>query len=199
MKLNAGIRAALDLPLAAEAKVVALRRRPIPQRVWALAASVVLAIGAAFFLWPATQSPALARDLVEHLANGDEIGSWDNTAIVAGDTLDTVLQSSGVRIARDRLGDVVYAHSCDLRGRTVPHLVLRTPNGNLTVVPLVGEKLTAIESFHERSFSGVLLPTLGGAVAVLARDDASAQLTDANLLQAAETIRASLTLGAATP
>ena len=201
LKLNAGIRAALDLPLAPAAtpavdplaKVVTLRRRPVPQRVWALAASLVLAIGAAFFLWPATQTPALARDLLAHLASGEETSSWDNTAIVADDTLDTVLQNSGVRIARDRLGDVVYAHRCQLRGRTVPHLVLRTVNGNLTVVPLAGEKLAAAEQFREGAYSGVLLPMTGGAVAVLARDN------DVNLLQTAEAIRASLTLGAATP
>jgi hypothetical protein len=67
------------------------------------------------------------------------------------------------------LSPVVYAHTCWIRGRYVPHLVLRTSQGPLTVIPLVGEVVDREQVFIESDYSGVLLPRPGGAIAVLAR------------------------------
>ena len=142
---------------------------PAWRRGWALAAGVLLAAVAVMLLSPTRTGSALASDLVQHLSEQHSRGSWDNTEVVAQGVLDKVLRQAGVTIAADAANPVVFAHSCVLRSRTVPHLVIRTGVGPLTVVPLVGERVPTTQSFHEGGFSGVLVPQQGGAVAVLAR------------------------------
>jgi hypothetical protein len=173
---NRHIRRALELsPVAtgaAPAPAVAMRRLPVAWRAprWLpLAASVVLAVGAAVLLWPAQSTPALAAELTEHIAGGDEFESWSNRSVVPKSALDFVLRDSGVSIDTRGAARVVYAHSCELRGRLVPHLVLHDERGTFTVVPLVGERLAEPQKFRERGLSGVLLPVSGGAIAVLAQ------------------------------
>jgi hypothetical protein len=187
--LNERIRRAMQLPppgvrLAATPQVgigapMAVRPQASKasgtRRGWALAASVLLAALAVLLLWPAQSGTALASDLVQHLSEGHAGSSWDNTEVVPEGVLDEVLRASGVAIQADAASPIVYAHSCELRGRFVPHLVMRTSVGPLTVVPLVGEALATAERFSEGGFSGVLVPQPGGAVAVLARGDADLQ------------------------
>jgi hypothetical protein len=187
--LNEHIRRAMQLPppgvsLVAGPQVgigAPMAGRPLARKAsgvrrgWALAASVLLAALAVLLLWPAQSGTALASDLVQHLSEGHAGSSWDNTEVVPEGVLDQVLRESGVEIRADAASPIVYAHSCEMRGRLVPHLVMRTSVGPLTVVPLVGEALATTERFSEGGFSGVLVPQPGGAVAVLARGDADLQ------------------------
>jgi hypothetical protein len=147
---------------------------PLPTaRRWAVAASVLLVgvLAASFF---ALQPPvALASDIVEHMAEEPE--AWRQDQPVPQSALDLVLRRAGVRLDRVAAGEIVYAHSCFLRGRQVPHLVITTPTGPLTVLVLRGEKVPRRVAFDEGGYSGVLLPVPGGGggIAVLARDGAA--------------------------
>ena len=85
--------------------------------------------------------------------------------------LDLVLKRSGVQLDRAALGEVVYAHACFFRGRYVPHLVVRTARGPVTVMVLPGETVQDTERFDEGGYSGVLASAPGGAVAVLGRGE----------------------------
>lgn len=174
------------------------RRRRKPhntRRIWALAASFLLAAIAILVLWPAETSPALAAALIEHVGAGEERASWNNTAIVPEGLLDRVLRASGVRLKLDDSA-IVYAHSCRFRGRQVPHLVLRGPQGPLTVIPLVGETIATGQQFSGSGLRGVLLPQPGGAVAVLARDEGTpVSLSDSALDRLARAIAARIELG----
>lgn len=148
---------------------------PVPAaRRWAFAAGVLLAgVLAASFL-ALRPGDALATDLVAHMA--DEPGAWAEVQPVPQSALDLVLRRSGVRLDRVAAGEVVYANSCYLRGRQVPHLVVQTEGGPVTVLVLKGERVKARRPFDEGGFRGVLLPVPegGGAIAVLARDAAGA-------------------------
>ncbi|MEZ5564213.1 MAG: DUF3379 family protein [Gammaproteobacteria bacterium] len=141
------------------------RWRPAP--LWALAASMLAAIGLAAFLLISRPVDALADDVVSHMAH--ELDSWDGTLPVPDDILARVLSRSGVRLDRLAAGDIVYAQSCWFRGNYVPHLVVRTTTGPVTVMILPDEHIARPHDFNEGGYSGVLMPTAHGGIAVLGR------------------------------
>ena len=65
---------------------------------------------------------------------------------------------------------VVYAMACPFHGRLVPHLVVQTASGPMTVMLLAHEKVGERQEFSEGGFQGVLLPAGEGSVAVLMRN-----------------------------
>lgn len=143
---------------------------PLPTaRRWMLAASVLLVgvLAASFFaLQP---RDALASAVVAHLS--EEPQSWSRTQPIPRSALELVLARSGVRLDQVESGSVVYANSCFLRGRQMPHLVVSTPTGPVTVIVLRGESVPTRVEFEEGRYAGVLLPVPGGGagIAVLTR------------------------------
>jgi hypothetical protein len=140
-------------------------------RGWAIAASVLLTVLLGVFVAGGRDGEALASELVAHMAG--EVDSWEETRPLPQSALDLVLRRSGVRLDRDALGELVYAHSCWFRGHWVPHLVLRTPDGAVTVMVLPAESVDAPQRFDEGGYAGVIAPAAVGAVAVLSRGDAA--------------------------
>src|SRR5204863_4080374 len=139
-------------------------RRWLPSQ-WKIAASLLLGLLFGGGVWLATTPPALAGEVVEHIRH--EGASWGmHQALPAGD-IAKVLHAAGVEF--DTTMPVVYASACAFRGRTVPHLVVQSPQGPLTVMLLAHEKVSRRTAFSEQGFSGVLLPSGAGSVAVLAR------------------------------
>jgi hypothetical protein len=136
-------------------------------RAWALAASVLLAAALGVFVAGGRDGDALAADVVTHMAGETE--SWNASRRVPQSTLDLVLRRAGVRLDQAELGEVVYAHACFFRGRWVPHLVVRTAQGPVTVMVLAGEQVEAAKPFEDGGYAGVIAPAPGGAVAVLGR------------------------------
>lgn len=190
-ELNARIRHALQLfppgvtplqPVIAAGAANAAGR-PAWRRGWALAAAVLLAVTALILVRPGASNTALAAEIAAHVVDPEEAGSWDNTEVVAAGVLDRVLRGTGVVVETARAEKIVYAHSCVLRGRSVPHLVVRTAIGPLTVLPLVGESLSGEQVFSESGLSGVLIPQSGGAIAVLARGPADVRVVARELAQ----------------
>lgn len=171
LQLERAIEQALAVPVVpAASTVVPLPARPVRQprqslTRWAMAASLVLAVAIGVLLWSARPSDALAADIVAHMAG--ETASWDESAAVPDSTLAFVLRKSGVNLAPDTA--VTYAHSCWFRGQFVPHLVVRSASGPVTVMILPGEDVARRERFEEAPYSGIIAPVDGGAVAVLSR------------------------------
>lgn len=167
MALDGRVRSALELPLAQ------FRQREQPQahrapRRFALAASVLLALFLVGGFWLANPQPALAGEVAEHILH--EAGSWDLREPLPPAAVGEVLQQAGVEF--DSSMPVVYAMACEFRGRRVPHLVVQTSAGPLTVMLLAHETVAARTEFSEHGYHGVLLPAGSGAVAVLSRDGA---------------------------
>lgn len=174
LALDARLRAALELPLAEFRKAAA----PPPARRLALAASVVLAVligGGSWLLWP---QPALAAEVLEHVKH--EAASWDAHAVLTPAELAAVLQKAGVQF--DSSMPVVYASACPFHGRRVPHLVVQTADGPLTVMLLAHEKVTGRREFSEGGYHGILLPAGEGSIAVLARGGNVPEAAAAKLL-----------------
>jgi hypothetical protein len=161
LALDGRLRAALELPLAEFRKPEAP-----PARRFALAASVVLAVALAGSFWLLNPQPALAGDVLDHVKH--EAASWDAREALTPSELAGVLQKAGVQF--DSSMPVVYASACPFHGRRVPHLVVQTAEGPLTVMLLAHEKVTLRQEFSEGGYHGVLLPAGVGSVAVLARN-----------------------------
>ena len=163
--LDGDIRRALQTP----PELPARARRSVPPlwRPWALAASVLLAMSVAG-VWLLRPSDTLASELVSHVHA--EPGSWATHEQIDGAGITQALRAAGVGfdVTADK---ITYAHSCWFRGHYVPHLVLQTDKGPVTVILLRHERVRAPQSFREGGLSGVIVPAEDGSIALLAQRD----------------------------
>ena len=176
-RLDRALRVEMNPPLMEQRVVTPLRAaRPRGTRPWdpphrrwlAAAASVLLGTAIAVSLWLAAPGRSLAADVVQHMA--EEPNAWARTEIpVPEPRLDKVLIDSHVRF-RLSAGVVSYANSCSFRGHRVPHLVVQTDSGPVTVMVLTHEALRSAMRFNEQGYRGVIVPVRGhGSLAVLER------------------------------
>jgi hypothetical protein len=170
----------VDASVGGAGRVVAMRapgsgaanRRILERRGWlAIAASVLLAAVVAGGLWLAVPGPSLAADVVTHMAG--EPDAWRQTDMpVPESDLSAVLRNSHLRLKPD-VGVVSYAQSCLFRGYRVPHLVVQSSTGPVTVMVLVHESVRKPVQFDEDGYRGVIVPVAGhGSLAVLTRGNA---------------------------
>jgi hypothetical protein len=175
-RLERGLRVAL--PAAEPGAVVSLRAGSPPtargprayRKGWlAMAASVLLALVVAGGLWLSIPDRSLAADVVTHMAG--EPQAWRRTDVpVSSGALQDVLRDSHLRLAPGA-SLVTYAASCLFRGHRVPHLVIQTESGPVTVMVLVHEHVSKSMPFDEQGYRGVIVPVAGrGSIAVLTRD-----------------------------
>ena len=172
-RLGRAVRVELPDTAATPLRAKAAPRPVAYRRGWfAMAASVLLAVVVAGVLWIASPGPSLAADVVAHM--GGEPGAWVQTSVpVPGAELQSVLQDSHVRLS-DGAGLVSYASSCAFRGHHVPHLVIQTESGPITVMVLVHESVQKPVRFDEQGYRGVIVPVAGhGSLAVLTHGPAT--------------------------
>ncbi|HEY5264878.1 MAG TPA: DUF3379 family protein [Steroidobacteraceae bacterium] len=157
--------------------VVPLRRKSsrsgsgpkVYHRGWlAVAASVLLGTVVAGVLWLGVPGPSLAADVVTHMAEEPE--AWRRTDVPVPEAdLQQILRDSHFRLGPGA-GMVSYANSCLFRGHRVPHLVIQTASGPVTVMVLVHEAAPKPKHFDEHGYRGVIVPVPGhGSLAVLTR------------------------------
>jgi Protein of unknown function (DUF3379) len=139
-----------------------------PRRWMALAASVVLGAAIVGGVWLSLPQPGLAAAVVAHMAGEPE--AWQRTEAVPQPELADVLKDSKLRLKPDA-GIVSYASSCAFRGHRVPHLVVQTASGPVTVMVLVHESVRQVTPFDEHGYRGTIVPVPGhGSIAVLMHD-----------------------------
>ena len=131
-----------------------------------MAASVLVAVAVAGVLWIAAPGASVAADVVTHMAG--EPDAWRQTDVPVPDAeLQQVLRNTHLRLAAGS-AMVSYASSCEFRGHHVPHLVIQTESGPVTVMVLVHERVSKPVRFDEQGYRGVIVPVAGhGSVAVL--------------------------------
>lgn len=143
--------------------------RGLFMRPLALAAGLAAVAVLAGVLWVGVPRQSLASAVVGHMAHEPE--AWTQTGSLQSAAVAEVLAQSGVTL-RTAVTDVSYASSCWFRGRHVPHLVVQTSQGPVTVMVLPRESIASHTAFSEDGYRGVLVPAGRGSVAVLARDAA---------------------------
>ena len=182
LELDRRILAALSVPVSPQdAGRVAAPAAPIPgldrRRWYALAASIVAGVLVGSLLWLGGPRNSLAQDVLAHMDHEPE--AFVVTAVPADPAvLGRVLERGGIRL-RPEVGTVSYANSCWFRGRKVPHLVVQTDGGPVTVMVLRNERPDTAVAFAEHGFSGTIVPAGPGSIAVVGTGDADlAQVTE---------------------
>ncbi len=133
----------------------------------ALAASFVLCAGLGALFWVLRPQPSLAAGVIRHI--GWEPGSWSAVAPMTAAATSGVLATAGVSLDPADM-TVTYARICLFDGHWVPHLVVRTVPGPVTVLVLRQEHIRTRQTFRQNGYSGTLIPTpVGGTLAVVAQ------------------------------
>jgi Protein of unknown function (DUF3379) len=173
LKFESRLERAMRVDFPPAAAVLPFARKqgnaPLAARRWmALAASVLIGAAIVGGVWLSLPQPGLAAAVVAHMAGEPE--AWRRTDIaVPQPELADVLKDSKLRLKPDA-GIVSYAASCTFRGHKVPHLVVQTPSGPVTVMVLVHESVRRPTQFEDQGYRGTIVPVPGhGSIAVLMR------------------------------
>jgi hypothetical protein len=174
LRFESRLERAMQVDIAPTAAVLPFAHKrgnaPLAARRWmALAASVLLGAAIVAGLWLTLPQQGLAAAVVAHMAGEPE--AWRRTDIaVPPPELADVLKDSKLRLKPDA-GIVSYASSCTFRGHRVPHLVVQTSTGPVTVMVLVHEAVLHVAQFDEQGYRGTIVPVPGhGSIAVLMHD-----------------------------
>lgn len=169
---------ALQVPLTAGADILPFPRRNIRthSRRWiALAASLLISVGVVSGFWLAAPRSTLAAEVVAHMA--EEPDAWNTHVAVPGAQLLAVLRNANMSLDPGA-PTVSYANSCDFRGHVVPHLVVQTSQGPVTVMVLVHEHVSQATDFDEQGYRGTIVPVpQHGSLAVLMRTSTATPAT----------------------
>jgi hypothetical protein len=140
------------------------------RRRWlALAASIAMAFVAAG-IWLTPRS-SLAADVASHMA--EEPAAWESHATLSAGELAAVLKRANMTL-NPNAASVSYANSCSFRGQVVPHLVVQSPGGPVTVMVLIHESVSKARQFDEQGYRGTILPIPHhGSIAVLMKEHGS--------------------------
>jgi len=139
--------------------------------MFALAATVLLSVGAFFGVQLSKISTGLPEAVIAHVEHEPNLleGDW---SVVPASQLQYVLDSGKVSLNGD-IGDVRHAGLCSFRGNKVAHVVVQSSNGPVTVMLLPEEKTEGIMSFDEEGYRGVLIPVGEGSIAVIGENEKS--------------------------
>jgi len=137
---------------------------PTRRRLFAIAASLVTGLAVGLVLLIGAPRTSVAREVIDHILH--EPGAMDATTPIAPGELAGVLDSDGPRL-RPGIGNVTYAARCVFDGRIVPHLVVRTAEGPVTVLMLRHRRLEKPVRIEEQGYTGVVLPAPRGSIAIV--------------------------------
>lgn len=162
------IRQALEVnPPPREAVPAAAPAGASRRRLYAIAASLVAGAAVGVVLLVSAPRASIAREVIGHVAH--EPGAMQATARFTPAALAAVLGPDGTRL-RAGAGDVTFAARCVFDGHVVPHLVVRTPEGPVTVLMLRHRSLDAPLRLSEAGYEGVVLPAPRGSIAIVGAD-----------------------------
>jgi hypothetical protein len=165
-------------------------RRAGGHRSLAVAASLTLALVVAGVAWLATPQRGLAADVVAHMAG--EPNAWNTRTAVPSSELDPILKQDHMRL-NPNAPMVSYASPCLFHGHMVPHLVVQSAAGPVTVMVLSQEYVRTAVRFDEQGYRGTIVPMPGhGSLAVLMKAPVS---TEAEVDAVAAQVRASIVWG----
>jgi hypothetical protein len=159
------IRRALTVnPPPRAASAVAAPAAATRRRLFAIAASLVVGAAVGVVLLVSAPRASIAREVVGHVSH--EPGAVKATAPLAPAALAAVLDPDGARL-RPGIGDVTFAARCVFDGHVVPHLVVQTPQGPVTVLMLRHRTIAEPLRIDAQGYRGVVLPAPKGAIAIV--------------------------------
>lgn len=165
---------------AAEAR----RRASVVRPRWAsLAGSILAGVVVGAWLWSGGSGNSLGDDALSHIEG--EVAALAATAPAEPEVVARVLEQGGIRL-RPGAGEVLYANTCRFRGDTVPHLVVRTEVGPVALLVLRDEPAGEPSRFTGGGFSGRIVPSGTGSLALVSSTGANLEQAAAELVAAVE-------------
>ena len=166
LRMDDLIRRALTVPVEVPVKAQPIRTPRFGG--WQIAASLLASIALAGSLWIATTQNSLAEQLIKH-AEHESFALVRTDQRIDAEDVEAVLSQSGIHL-KDQ-AEVSFAETCDLGRHRVPHLVVQTDEGPVTVLILAHEdSRQTTEEINERGYEGVIVPAPRGVIAVLGKD-----------------------------
>ncbi len=165
------IRRALQVnppPVDAPAPVPAAAAGAPRRRFYAIAATLVAGAALGLVLLVSVPRASVAREVMDHVTS-EAAESLAKTAPLAPAAVAAVLDPDGTRL-KPGVGDVTFAMRCLFDGHVVPHLVVRTPAGPITVLMLRHRTIARPIRLAEQGYEGVVLPAPKGSIAIVGRD-----------------------------
>lgn len=135
---------------------------------WRMAASVLVSLSIALSIWLASARDTFAEQVIEHVRH--EPDALLSTRMIETARLDELLAKFGLRL-KPHTAEVSYAMSCWFRGHEVPHIVVHSDRGPVTVLVLQDESTTTtLERIDEEGYQGVIVPAPRGVLVVLGQN-----------------------------
>lgn len=146
-------------------------------RVWALAASVVVAValGFSFFRESRNAPDQYARLAIEHVVMEPE--SLTTLRNADPEALKAAMRDFGGSL-KEPLGQVRYIRLCPVDGALSWHIVLETPEGLATLILVRGKRLHGLETASSGGWSALVQPAPGGYYAIVTASAASTSRID---------------------
>lgn len=148
--------------------VVALTaRRPLTKPVWfAMAASIMLAavLGVRMFAVD-VDKPSLADEVLAHLDHAPDALVVSGTP-VSSRVLEKAVPTNIANMDHSA-GLITFAKSCEINGKTVPHLVIQGQRGPVTILLMPDEEVTSAQTLDGENTHGVILPVGNGSIAII--------------------------------
>ena len=146
-------------------------------RMWRMAASVLVAVLIGVMgLWLLTPRESFAQEAITHMRH--EQASMVRTSTTVDEArLEQILAAARLRL-KPGAAQVSYAQSCEFRGQQIPHFVVQTEQGPVTVLVVTDAPTQQREQINEDGVQGMIVPAPRGVIVVLGEDapvDAVAQ------------------------
>jgi anti-sigma factor RsiW len=158
------IRRALAVDSSSGARARMPARDDTRRRLLAIAASLVAGAAIGVVLLVSAPRASVAREVFDHVMH--EPGTMHTTEPLAPAALAAVLDPDGTRLKPD-VGDVTFAARCEFDGHVVPHLVVRTAQGPVTVLMLRHRTIREAMRIDEQGYQGVVMPAPRGSIAIV--------------------------------
>lgn len=112
---------------------------------------------------------SLADEVLAHLDH--EPGSLVVTNVAVSEERFSQVVNPSVGTMDRSVGLVTYAQSCEINGRTIPHLVIQGEKGPITLLLMPDEMIDTVTILQGEGVGGVILPVGKGSIAIIGERD----------------------------
>ena len=146
--------------------------RRAPVRWYAIAASVLIAIGVGSYFWTEARRNALIVEVVKH-ADRERNVLIASSKRVPESKVEDALAKAGARLAADMA--ISVARVCKIRGIVAPHLIMQTSEGAVAVLLLQDERAWLSRSFEKLGYKGRIVPAGKHSIAIVGTSEAAVE------------------------
>ena len=144
-----------------------MARKTFPKRAWfAMAATILLAALVGVLVFDdGVQYDSLGDQVLAHLDHEPAALRVSSTPVSNASLAKAV--PADVASLDHSAGLITYVRSCEINGKTVPHLVIQGEHGPVTILLMPEEAVAETVSLDGENIHGVILPVGVGSIAII--------------------------------